>query len=132
MRSDPSRPAPRPRAGGGPESFGKDRRILRRAEYLETYATGRRYVGRWLVLFAREGGGERARLGVTVTRKSGGAVVRNRLRRRLRELFRRTAPFSSAIDVVVNVRPGAEAAPFAEIAADFAQLTRKAGAGGGA
>ncbi len=132
MRSDPIRPAPRSRGGGGPESFGKDRRLLRRAEYLETYATGRRYVGRWLVLFAREGACARARLGVTVTRKSGSAVVRNRLRRRLRELFRRTAELPSAVDLVVNVRPGAESAPFAEIAADFARLTRKAGTGGGA
>ena len=132
MRSDPIRPAPRPRAARGPESFGKDRRILRRSEYLETYATGRRYVGRWLVVFSREGTGPCARLGVTVTRKSGPAVVRNRLRRRLRELFRRTAAFPDAVDVVVNVRPGAEIAPFAEIAADFARLARKAGAGGGA
>ena len=57
MKSDPIRPGPAVHAARGTESFGKDRRILRRAEYLETYGTGRRYVGRWLVLFAREGNG---------------------------------------------------------------------------
>jgi ribonuclease P protein component len=131
MKSDPIRPGPADHAARGTESFGKDRRILRRAEYLETYGTGRRYVGRWLVFFARAGSGPHPRLGVTITRKTGSAVVRNRLRRRLRELFRRAGPFAGAIDVVVNVRAGAEATSFAELAADFERLARKAGAGGG-
>ena len=43
-------------------------------------------VGRYLVVFALPGEGEVCRLGITATRKIGGAVVRNRARRRVREL----------------------------------------------
>lgn len=130
MSSDPTRPGSGACPARRPESFGRDRRVLRRSEYLETYATGHRHVGRWLVLFVRPRTGAAARLGVTITRKSGSAVVRNRLRRRLRELFRRSGLFPAAVDVVVNVRRGAEAAAFGELASDFENLARRAAAGG--
>jgi ribonuclease P protein component len=109
------------------ESFGRNRRLLRRADFLETYSTGRRHVGRWLVFFVRTGAGREARLGVTITKKTGSAVVRNRLRRRLRELFRRSGLFTAVVDVVVNVRPGAERAEFTELSHDFERTARRAG-----
>lgn len=130
MSSDPSRPGPDSSSARRPESFGRERRVLRRSEYLETYATGHRHVGRWLVLFVSPGPGAAARLGVTITRKSGSAVVRNRLRRRLRELFRRSGLFPGQVDVVVNVRRGAEAVTFGELASDFERLVRRVAAGG--
>ncbi|MFN7989883.1 MAG: ribonuclease P protein component [Thermoanaerobaculia bacterium] len=129
MSSDPSRTGSAPRVARRPESFGRDRRVLRRADFLETYSSGRRHVGRWLVFFVRPAGGARARLGVTVTKKTGSAVVRNRLRRRLRELFRRSDAFPAPVDVVVNVRPGAERTDFAELSRDFEKLARRAAPG---
>ncbi len=129
MHSDLTRRGPETIEARRTETFGRDRRVLRRADYLQTYASGRRHVGRWLVFFVRSGPGPQARLGVTITKKTGSAVVRNRLRRRLRELFRRSAPFASAVDVVVNVRPGAERTPFEELARDFERLTRRAAGG---
>lgn len=127
MISDPSRTGPP--AARRPESFGRDRRVLRRSDYLETYARGRRHVGRLLVIFVRPAAGPAARLGVTITKKTGSAVVRNRLRRRLRELFRRGPALAAPVDVVVNVRPGAETAAFADLARDFEKLVRRVGAG---
>lgn len=126
MSSDPIRPGSGSTGDGGPEAFGKDRRVLRRAEYLEIYATGRRHAGRLLVFFVRPGTTDRTRLGVTITKKTGSAVVRNRLRRRIRELFRRTRPFAAPVDLVVNVRPGAEEATFSALAADFARVADRA------
>lgn len=104
--------------------------MLRRADFLETYASGRRYVGRWLVFFVRPAAGPCARLGVTITKKTGSAVVRNRLRRRLRELFRRNSGLSAGVDVVVNVRVGAEKTSFTDLSRDFDKLVARAGAGG--
>ena len=127
MSHDPPRRASGASRTRGPESFGKDRRVLRRAEYLQIYETGRRIAGRSFVLFLRPGTGDTPRLGITITKKTGSSVVRNRLRRRIRELFRRTRPFAEPVDLVVNVRPGAERAPFRDLAEDFARLARRAG-----
>ncbi len=129
MISDPSRPGTDPVGTRSPESFGRDRRILRRVDYLETYSTGRRVVGRWLVVFVKPAARPVSRLGVTITKKTGSAVVRNRLRRRLKELFRRSSAFPGGVDVVVNVRPGAERTEFVELARDLDRLARRARAG---
>ena len=126
MSSDSARPGPVTDAAPRPESFGRDRRILRRAEYLETYSTGRRHAGRWLVFVVRSAAGPVGRLGVTITKKTGSSVVRNRLRRRIRELYRRSGLRESPLDVVVNVRPGAEGTVFRELARDFGVLSRRA------
>lgn len=130
MCSEPSGSGFEPPATRKPESFGRDRRVLRRSDYLGTYSSGRRFVGRWFVFFVRPARGSCARLGVTITKKTGSAVVRNHLRRRLRELFRRSDGFRVAVDLVVNVRPGAERAEFAELARDFEKLSARAAAGG--
>lgn len=53
------------------------------------------------------GDGERARLGCAVSRKVGGAVVRNRVRRLIKECFRRSAATLPAIDLVVIAKPNA-------------------------
>ena len=60
-----------------------------RRDFREAYENGAKLHGRLVVVFARprpEGG---LRLGITATRKSGGAVLRNRARRRVREIFRK-------------------------------------------
>jgi len=58
----------------------------------------------------------------------GGAVVRNRVRRRLREIFRRTrgALLTTPTALVVNARPSAATATFPELAEDFAASVRRA------
>ena len=61
----------------------KENRTFRRI-----YSKGKSAVTPFLVLYCRPNGLDRNRLGVTVSTKLGGAVVRNRARRRLREVFR--------------------------------------------
>lgn len=75
-----------------------------------------------MVLFGlcRPGGG--CRLGITATRKIGTAVVRNRARRRIRELFRqRIASLGWEGDVVVNVRRACAEVRWQELEQDFRQ-----------
>lgn len=58
--------------------------------------------------------GFRSRLGLAVGSKCGGAVTRNRIKRRLREAFRAAAP-ASGWDVVISARPAAAGASYQEL-----------------
>lgn len=65
-------------------------RLARRPEFVRCYDQGRRAYSRHFVLFIldRQDAAPAWRLGVTVTRKTGNAVIRNRFKRLLREAFR--------------------------------------------
>jgi ribonuclease P protein component len=104
---------PRDPAGRRP----KRGRLSRSAEFERVYRQGRSHGNRFLVLYTfPRGGGESAtpelsegqRLGVSVSRKVGGAVQRNLIKRLLREAFAREAErFPLDTDVVVVARPDA-------------------------
>ncbi len=117
-------------------------RLSRSAEFERVYRQGRSVGNRHLVLyvFPRADGelpaaGAEPRLGLSVSRKVGGAVDRNRVKRLIREAFAvegRLLP--GTIDVVVVARPGAaelaEREGLAGISRELAELISKAGAGG--
>jgi ribonuclease P protein component len=119
----PDRPARRPDTG-----LGRGRRLTRTVWFDEAYAQGRRQVGRYVVLWTREGTGASLRLGVVASRKVGGAVLRNRAKRRLRELFRLDRHrLSGKVDVVLVARRGADAVAFAALRDDFRAVAARAG-----
>ena len=102
-----------PRVGGTGSRRPKRGRLSRSAEFERVYRQGRSVGNRFLVLysFPRSTAGEPAdgaRLGVSVSRKVGGAVERNRVKRLLREAF---AAESEVVppghDLVVVARPAA-------------------------
>lgn len=84
-------------------------RLTRSADFERVYRQGRSHGNRYLVLYAfpRTGEGE-ARLGVSVSRKVGGAVDRNRVKRLLREAVAASQqPIPEGHDLVVVARPDA-------------------------
>ncbi len=80
--------------------------MLRSAEFRKIYDNGVRLSGPLFAAFfvARPEQGTGARLGLTVPRAVGGAVERNRLKRRLREAFRLRRAALGDFDIVVNPR----------------------------
>jgi ribonuclease P protein component len=102
-------------------------RIRRPQEFRLVTRTGRRAGGRklsaHLVVIP---GGEPAKVGFVVSRAVGPAVVRNRVKRRLRELMRvRLASLPGGCMVVVRAHPAAAAARQAELAADLDPALRR-------
>ncbi|MEO8052207.1 MAG: ribonuclease P protein component [Acidobacteriota bacterium] len=124
------RPVAKP-ASGGALKFPHASRILRTAEFRAVYDNGIRLSGPLFAAFclARPDPTRvTARLGLTVPRAIGGAVVRNRIKRRIREAFRlQRAEIGPQWDIVVNPRRAALGATFPEIQRALGKVIEKCG-----
>jgi ribonuclease P protein component len=88
--------------------FPKTERLRKRREFLGVYERGDKIQSTYFVLYMLENGRPHHRLGITASRKIGRAVVRNRIKRSLREVFRanKQAIFPHC-DLVVNAKRSA-------------------------
>ncbi|HEY8370081.1 MAG TPA: ribonuclease P protein component [Thermodesulfobacteriota bacterium] len=99
----------RPRGAAAPLGFPKSARLRTRADYDRASRGATSITTPHFKLVRGRGPGGGARLGLIVPRKIGGAVVRNRVKRRLREWFRALRPeLPEGLDLIVIARPGAE------------------------
>ena len=82
----------------------------------------------YLVLYARKNRSDCNRVGITVSKKLGKAHIRNRTRRRIREVYRlNEEKFQSGWDIVVVARSRAVEAPFDKLTRSYLALAQKAG-----
>jgi ribonuclease P protein component len=96
---------------------------VRRAEYDAVYREGRRRSSREFTLFVRPNGLEVSRFGWSIKKALGNAVKRNRIRRRLREIFRlHRREIAAGWDIVVHPRTTVATAEFAALAQEMIKL----------
>ncbi len=112
------------RAAG--EALPRRHRLLRRADFVRCYRQGRRRHGELLILYCFEGETDREepRLGISVSRKVGGAVVRNRTRRRIREIYRRWSERSKLppLDLLIHVKPPTATATYSALEGELIRM----------
>jgi ribonuclease P protein component len=97
--------------------------LVRRSEYDAVYRDGRRRLSAQFLVFYRENGLGRSRFGISVKKALGGAVVRNRIRRRIREILRlNRSEIPSGWDMVIHPRSSVARSRFASLAAEFVRL----------
>jgi len=108
-------PSDRGRETGG--QFPRSARLLRHADFERVYKQGRRHFSPHMTVFyLRRETGEGLRIGFTVGRVLGGAVERNRIKRRMREAVRlRRREGMAAVDVVINPKKSVLKVEFPEL-----------------
>ncbi|MGH9844607.1 MAG: ribonuclease P protein component [Blastocatellia bacterium] len=100
-----------------------------RQQFRRVYEQGQRFHAPYFSAFILRTGGGQRRIGITVTRKIGKAVTRNRCKRRLREVVRnyfvsasKDSAMPSGYDLVINVKSGLAESDFKQLQESFARV----------
>jgi ribonuclease P protein component len=109
----------------------KPQPLRKSRQFRSVYNQGQKFHAPFFTVFIGKNDAAAPRIGITVTRKIGNAVVRNRCKRRLREIVRRyfatvaTEMQTSGYDLVINVKTGLVEAEFKQIEEAFARTMTK-------
>ncbi|MGI2335290.1 MAG: ribonuclease P protein component [Dehalogenimonas sp.] len=95
-------------------------------EFRRIMSTGRGWSDSRLVIKLSPGQTTQNRIGIVVSKKVGGAVVRNRVRRRIKEIFRQKT-LKEGYDIVIIARQAAREANYHQLAESSRRLTGRAG-----
>ena len=97
-------------------------------DFSRAYSRGSKAINHCMVLYARKNNKGINRFGITVSSKLGKAVVRNRIRRRLREIYRlNESRFRPGYDIVAVARYRAVSAKYSELSESFMTLSERLG-----
>jgi ribonuclease P protein component len=113
---------------GGEMKYPHSESLKKNRDFQLIYKEGKSYANRYLVLYVRENGLARNRLGVSVSKRVGNSVVRHRITRLVRENYRlREDMFNSGLDMVVVARVNAKGKSFEEIGSALVHLGKLQG-----
>ena len=107
------------------KNFPKKNRILKSSEYKITLAQGEKAICRDLVCWATPNTQGLSRMGLIVSKKVGNAVIRNRVKRVLREIFRQWGKTLGHMDIVVIARWNSGEVDFREFKQEFIQTIQR-------
>lgn len=109
-----------PAAGG--ESFPKRARLTKRSQFLTLTREGKRVHTSHFIVLSKGNDVGLSRLGITVTTRIGNSAVRNRIKRLVREFFRRRKDMMLPNDIVVIAKQGADRLSLSEVAAELGRV----------
>lgn len=85
-------------------------------QFRYVYKSGKSYANKYFVMYIKENGTDRNRIGISVSKKIGNSVVRHRVTRLVREGYRlQEAVFNSGLDIVIVAREKAASAGYLEV-----------------
>ncbi|GEM_PF-162300 len=126
LPSSPEYPQQRRQRPPAQFAFSSDRRLRKASEFQAVRNSGKSWAHPLLVLRSRPNGLAVTRFGFSVAKRIGKAVVRNKVKRRLRECVRQ-APVKGGWDVVFIARQPAAQATYQELVRDALELLGRAG-----
>lgn len=99
---------------------------MRKADFDAVYRHGQRRSNSLFTVFSKANQLPQSRFGYSIKRALGGAVVRNRMRRRIREVVRlHRQEISAGWDFVIHPKPDVATAPFATLTAELLKLLKQ-------
>ena len=100
--------------------------LKRNSDFKRLYSKGKSAASGCAVVFYRRNGRKENRLGITVSTKLGGAVQRNRIRRRLKEIYRlNESKLAAGYDIVIVARMASRSAEFKQLESSLMSLFAK-------
>ncbi|MBS3818251.1 ribonuclease P protein component [bacterium] len=102
------------------ESLNDHERIRKRKDFLEIFRRGRRYKGKYFNIVFLPNRLDHSRVAVVAGKKIGNAVTRNRIKRRMRALFRRCKPDKdNSLDLILFPKKNAVRVPWNQLQQDY-------------
>ena len=90
--------------------------LKKNSQFQFVYKYGKSFANKYLIMYVKENGTDKNRIGISVSKKVGNSVVRHRVTRLVRESYRlHEAIFNSGLDIVVVARRGAASVDYNEI-----------------
>jgi ribonuclease P protein component len=112
-------------AGPDGARFPREARLVRKAEFDAVYRAGKRRSSSHFTIFFRANEQPQSRFGFSIKKALGGAVVRNRIRRRLREIVRcHRLEIPAGWDIVIHPKSTVARAEFAALTADLLRMLK--------
>lgn len=97
--------------------------IKKNSEFQRIYKSGTSYANRLLVMYVKPSEHSDTRIGISVSRKVGNSVVRHRITRLIREIFRlHKLETDSGLDIIVVARPAAKESDFRKMESAYMHL----------
>lgn len=107
-------------------TFPREARLVRRGDFDAVYRAGKRVSSSHFTVFVRSNELALNRFGFSIKKALGGAVVRNRIRRRLREMVRcHRQEIPAGWDIVIHPKSSVAKAPFLALTEDLLRLLKK-------